>query len=317
MNGGSVWAEPDRYDVVGVGVPYLDIVVGVDEYPGTNRSAPIGEFTISGGGKVPTALVAAARLGLSTALVAGIADDAFGAMIRTELEREGVSLKHAVPAEQSAVSVIVSERKTASRTILYGESAVPPVDVFRDRRLSARLLHISSFGEAEREAVEWAHREGVPIMLDADYYVPAFAEHARDVRLFIGSEHFFRGWNANMALSEKLEYLYAQGPDVVIATLGEAGCMVLDERGLFPVPPFEIKVVDTTGAGDVFHGAYIYAYLQNWDYRDCAVFASAAAALKCTKPGGRRGIPDGEEVRAFLAQNGIDPNQFGKRGSTA
>jgi sugar/nucleoside kinase (ribokinase family) len=317
MNGASVRTETDHYDVVGVGVPYLDIVVGLTEYPGTNRSAPIGELTLSGGGKVPTALAAAARLGLSAALVAGIADDAFGTIIRSELERAGVSLKHAVPSAQSALSIVVSERETAGRTILYSESAVPPVDVFRSGRLSARLLHISSFGEAEREAVAWAHREGIPVMLDADYYDPDFAVHARDVRLFIGSEHYFRNWKPEMALSEKLEYIYAQGPDVVIATLGEAGCMVLDERGLYPVPPFDIRAVDTTGAGDVFHGAYIYAYLQNWDYRDCAVFANAVAALKCMKPGGMRGIPNEEEIRAFLAHHRIDPNHFSKRGRTA
>lgn len=289
------------YDIVGVGVPYLDIVVQVDDVPAVNQSSPIGGFQLSGGGKVPTALVAASRLGLSTALVAGIAGDAFGATIREELEREGVSLLPAAAADKSAISVVLADRATKGRTILYSEAEAPETELFAaDGPLQAKLLHISASGPAERAAVRWANAKRIPVMLDADYYDPAFPGMAGDVALFIGSEHFFAAWRAELELAAKLEAIREAGSRVVIATLGERGCMVLGEGGLRHVPAFAVEVADTTGAGDVFHGAYAAAYLKGLSDFDSAIFASAVSAMKCRHPGGRAGIPHIEEVKLFL-----------------
>lgn len=291
----------DSYDVLGVGVPYLDIVVQVAKVPAPNQSAPISGIRFFGGGKVPTALVAASRLGLKTALVAGVAGDSFAATIREELEREGVAIAHAVAAERSAVSVVLADEATRSRTILYSESAVPATDWFDgDRAPQARLLHISAAGPAEKSAIRWAKRNRIPVMLDADYYDPALAELAADITLFIGSEHFFADWMPGCGIGEKLAAISEAGPQVVVATMGERGCMLRESGVVRHVPAFRVEAVDTTGAGDVFHGAYAVAYLNGRSAYDCAVFASAVSALKCLDVGGRAGIPRMEEVRRFL-----------------
>jgi len=291
----------EKYDIVGIGVPYLDLVVQLEQVPGVNQTAPIAGYKFTGGGKVPTALVAASRLGLRTTLIAGIADDSFGRTIREELVHEGVSLAHAVATESSALSVVLADRRTKSRTILYGTGEVPEVDVFADPNgIAAGLLHISSAGPAEHAGMNWAHNHNVPVMLDADYYDPAFEGLASNVALWIGSEHYFTGFKPDLNLEQKMSLLYEAGPKVVIATLGEKGCIVLDEGGFQAIPAFVVEVVDTTGAGDVFHGAYAYAYLQGWPSGECATFASAVAAMKCRKSGGREGIPRLEEVNLFL-----------------
>ncbi|WP_197081174.1 carbohydrate kinase family protein [Gordoniibacillus kamchatkensis] len=289
------------YDIVGVGVPYLDIVVQVAEIPERNQSAPIAGYKLSGGGKVPTALVAASRLGLSTTLVAGVANDMFGETIRRELEREGVSLQYLTEAEHSAVSVVLVDDATRSRTILYSESEAPVASIFEsDRMLDARLLQISASGNAERAAIGWAKAKRIPIMLDADYYDPAFARMAQDVTLFIGSEHYFDAWMPGHDLMQKMDRIRQAGSPVVVVTQGEKGCMLLDDNGLQHVPAFAVDVVDTTGAGDVFHGAFAVGFLKGWSAHDSCVFASAVSAMKCRSVGGRAGIPNIEEVKLFL-----------------
>ncbi|GGD77902.1 carbohydrate kinase family protein [Paenibacillus nasutitermitis] len=289
------------YDIIGVGVPYLDMVVQIGSMPSLNQSAPITGFQFAGGGKVPTALVAASRLGKSTALVAGLSNDYFGEMIRRDLEKEGITLQAAAESESSAISVVLSDEATRSRTILYSEGEVAHTDLFEtDDAIDGRLLHISASGPVERNAIRWAKRKSLPIMLDADYYDPAFEEMAKDITLFIGSEHYFSSWAPEMELVDKLRRIQSAGPQIVIATLGEKGCMLLDRGKLHAIPAFAVEAVDTTGAGDVFHGAYAAAYLDDGDAYRSAVFASAVSAMKCRQPGGRAGIPSIEEVKRFL-----------------
>ena len=87
-------------------------------------------------------------------------------------------------------------------------------------------------------------------------------------------------------------------------TQGEHGSYTLTAEAEFSTPAFRVPVVDTTGAGDVFHGAYLYGLLQGWDLNSTAAFAGATAALKCTQLGGRAAIPRLPEVLAFMAEQG-------------
>ena len=91
------------------------------------------------------------------------------------------------------------------------------------------------------------------------------------------------------------------GPSVVLVTQGQAGSVCHSNGGTFHTPAFEVDVVDTTGAGDVFHGAFIHGLLQGWELGKAAEFASAVAAIKCRQLGGRAGIPTFEKTMEFLA----------------
>ncbi|HUU81329.1 MAG TPA: PfkB family carbohydrate kinase, partial [Acidobacteriota bacterium] len=94
------------------------------------------------------------------------------------------------------------------------------------------------------------------------------------------------------------------GPKQVVITLGAKGSIGLDRQEIVRQEAFKVKAVDTTGAGDVYHGAYIYGILQGWELRECMRFASAAAALKCKEMGAQSGVPDLEAIRSYMASLG-------------
>jgi ribokinase len=94
-------------------------------------------------------------------------------------------------------------------------------------------------------------------------------------------------------------------PRVVVETLGADGSLTTTRHDSFHTPAFRVNVVNTTGAGDVFHGAYLVGLLEGWDAKATALFASAAAALTCTSLGGPGRIPSSDAVRTFLARQGI------------
>jgi ribokinase len=94
------------------------------------------------------------------------------------------------------------------------------------------------------------------------------------------------------------------GPQIVVQTEGKDGSYTLTAEERFHTPAFDIRVVDTTGAGDVFHGAYLVGLLHGWNLQDVAIFATAVSAIKCTHLGGRKGIPTFEQTLTFLQQQG-------------
>jgi len=105
-----------------------------------------------------------------------------------------------------------------------------------------------------------------------------------------------------------LEKMMGYGPEAAVVTLGERGCVALSDGEFIEEKGFEVDSVDTTGAGDVFHGAFLYAVLREWDIRRCCVFANAVAAMKCRRLGGRTGIPALAEALEFLGERapGLD-----------
>jgi ribokinase len=140
-------------------------------------------------------------------------------------------------------------------------------------------------------------------MLDAGHIRDGMLELVSLCDYVVGSEEFARelvGTDDPSFPGKAIDAIHSYGVGTVTITLGDRGSMTSSEDELFHTPAFPVSAVDTTGAGDVFHGGYIYGLLQNWNIRDITTFASAFAAMKCRKLGGRAGIPDLDEVRSFL-----------------
>ena len=112
---------------------------------------------------------------------------------------------------------------------------------------------------------------------------------------------------------KNLRIIQKQGPDIVIATFGEKGCKGVYGDNYFDVPAFSVKTVDSTGAGDVFHGAFDYFYLQGMSVEECVKYSSAVSAIKCTRAGGRAGIPTVDVVKRFVDTGEIDYTEIDKR----
>ena len=303
------------FDVVGIGDLCLDITAATPRIPATDMASELLYTASQGGGKVPTALVALSRLGASCTLFCTYGGDAAGAFCRQELQDAGVDTGNmvCVTEETTNLTLCLAERETGGRSCIgrYRLRSVLPEEL--DRRVigEARYLHLWNVTEATKLAAEWIHSGGGYVVFDADRYHREIEEHLAMTDIFICSEFFFTGMCGADVSSEALERglreIRGRGPRIAVVTLGARGYAGVDEEGYFEGPAFTgIQVVDSTGAGDVFHGAFLYGLLQGWDARRTARFSSAVSAIKCTAPGGRIGIPDVSITEEFMRSGRID-----------
>ena len=130
-------------------------------------------------------------------------------------------------------------------------------------------------------------------------------EWARLSDYLVASEECARGLGWGLAAKVLRQEKEKLGIKALTITLGERGSITASGDDIFEVPAFRVKAVDTTGAGDVFHGGYLYGVLQGWDLRTAVIFASALAAMKCRMIGGRAGIPGLSEALRFLREKGL------------
>jgi sulfofructose kinase len=293
-------------DVVGLGAATVDYVGLVPHFPEPDDKMAMREFVRQGGGLAATALVALARLGATTRYVGKLGEDDFSRFIRAEFEREGVATDALVlrPEVHGRFAFILVEEGTGLRTILHsghGPAQLAPDELCREAVLSGRALLVdTSDPAAALTAAGWARDAGHPVMLDGDKYSLEARELAAAADYAIVSQRYAAAYTGLADPAAAAAALAQDVPGVVIVTAGRAGAYVDAGSESFHQPVFSVPVKDTTGAGDVFHGAFLYALLQDWNLRRCVTFAAAVAALKCRALGGRAGIPTLPEALVFL-----------------
>ena len=143
---------------------------------------------------------------------------------------------------------------------------------------------------------------GVIVVDDAGYFNPDTDAHTDLIDIFVGSRHYYNGLFKDDNYEKNCRQVQKRGPKIVVFTLGAKGCIGINSNDkYFTLPAYRnISVVDTTGAGDVFHGAFIFGLLQGWDIKKTSKFSSAVSAIKCTRLGGRAAIPDYDTVQKFI-----------------
>jgi ribokinase len=293
----------ERIQVVGLGQACVDYLGRLASYPQEDDKVELIDLHMRLGGPASTALVTLSRLGISTAFLGSISDDAFGAEIIKNLEKEKVDISclKITPGYTSQFAFIVITKKSGNRTIFWQRGSVPhlkPNDVDIRCFPKARILHVDGLMiDASKEAVSQANTLGMTSVLDAGTMREGSLELVSLVDILIASETFAIPLLGSGTLPETaLHALRDLGPSQVVITLGAKGSVGLSDHGIIRQEAFSVPVKDTTGAGDVFHGAYVYGLLQDWDMRQCMRFASAAAALKCEEIGAQAGIPDLEAI---------------------
>ncbi|MCI5529876.1 MAG: PfkB family carbohydrate kinase [Blautia sp.] len=312
-----------RFDVIGIGDPYQDLLVEVDRLPEHNQKIRMHEWCFQGGGNVPTAMAMAGTLGLKVGVVSIVGDDMLGNTAEADYKFNHVDTSHLikVKGKRSNFSVCISERANVGKEFICKAGNFPPLgvkDLDEDYIRSARMIHIGEFTEAILTAARWIHEEGGKVSIDAAYYRPDIYENYEHIDIFIGSEDYYRELCKDKGFTPSdyrtaMEYVKAQGPEIVVFTFGPDGCKGVYEDRYFEVPAFKVDVVDSTGAGDVFHGAFVYAYLQGWNPEKSARFCSGASAIKCTRLGGRAGIPTLPVLERFLETGEIDYTEIDER----
>ena len=296
--------------VVGIGQCAWDMLAVVDHFPQADTKKEALAWEEQGGGPVATALAALSRLGISCRFHGVTGDDREGAAIRQSLVEEGIDVTGLVRRSNAAsqTAFIAIDRDKGTRTIFWKRpSGAPltkgelPPDFLSNAEfllLDGLMMDVSLY--AARQATE----AGVPVLLDAGRVREGMLELARRCQYVVGSEEFARelGWKDDPGSFRQV--IRKHGFGITTITLGSRGSVTFADDEIISCPSFPVETVDTTGAGDVFHGGYLYGLLQKWPLRDTVRFASAVAAMKCRKLGGRAGIPKLSEVLQFLQERG-------------
>ncbi len=293
------------FDAIGLGACSFDFLGIVPFYPSLDERVRMLELHRQGGGEVATALVALSRLGVRTSFVGKIGDDETGRFLVDEFEKENVDTSHIVIEKggSSILAFCVIDKHTGKRTILWHKRMKPllPCELDKEFMLSAEMLHLDQHEpEAAVAAAHWFREAGKKVVLDIDKVDSRLERLVGLVDVLICSEVFAKSFGRDNDYFDAAEKIASSGPETVVITLGEKGCLCRSKENAFVQPAFEVNVVDTTGCGDVFHGAFIYGVLQDWRLREIARFSNAVAAIKCTRVGGRAGIPSRTEVDRFL-----------------
>ncbi len=307
----------DRLDVVGIGLRCVDVVVTLTEMPDWAHGGWVDDFCLQGGGPVGTALVAASMLGVRAGFVGTIGGDEIGRIKRRSLTDYGVDISRAIALQKPENQVAFVYVHAAGGERVFVRNAhmrdypltVEQLD--RDYITRARLLHLDGFyPEASITAARWMHEAGKEVVMDLEKprdgtVKPHMRKLVGIADILICGEGGTRALTGIGDLTIATRAVLAMGPRVVVETLGADGSVTTTRDDSFHTPAFRVKVVNTTGAGDVFHGAYLVGLLKGWDARITALFASGAAALTCTSLGGSKRIPSLDAVKTFLARHGI------------
>jgi sulfofructose kinase len=296
-----------NFDVVGVGLNATDTVLIVPHFPAYAGKAPYEREFVSTGGQVASAMVACARLGLRTRYIGVIGDDERGRTQWDSLQGTGVDLKYVELRQgcpnQSAYIII--DRSTGERTILWKHDEclrIDPASIDEERIDGARLLLIDGHDtDAVARAAQIARARRVPVVVDVDTIYHGFERVLPNVDYLVASAEFPKGWTGLADPFDALEALQKEyGMKVAAMTLGAHGALARADGRFYYAPAYVVNCVDTTGAGDVFHGAFCYAVLQGMPMLEALEFSNAMAALNCTAYGARGGIAGLDAIRSLM-----------------
>jgi sugar/nucleoside kinase (ribokinase family) len=296
-----------EFDVVGVGENSVDYI-GVAAEPPTPRSKqPLVDFTTAPGGQIATAIVTCVRLGWRGRYIGAFGGDEAGRRSRDSLVQENVDVAFCTTIADAAnrIAVILVDARSGERTILWHRDARLRIGVVPTAAAtSGRLLLVD--GEdvhAAGEAAATARRAGIPTIADVDEVTSGTDALLRQIDALIMSEDFPARLTGQAHIGRALEAIEREyGAALVCATLGAGGSLARCGGREIRTPPFPTACRDTTGAGDVFRGAFASACLQwpDGDVERVLAYANAGAAISCRGIGARGGLPAAREIDALL-----------------
>jgi len=308
-------------DVVGLGSPVMDLLVNLPSMPQGDGFMRAEGIFHQGGGKAATGVAATARLGVSSGMMAKVGADYTGDFIIRDFVYNGVDVSRIIrgePGSNSPYCVALSARDTGSRCFI-SKSKPNAVGRIKEGELdysylaSAKALLIESGDPASAAAARFCRENHIAVCVDADGYSKEIEDLLPSIDIFIGSSFYYQKRFEGCSLLSACESVRRAGPQTVWFTLGADGCFGLVDGKQAEIPAYTVPVKDTTGAGDVFHGAYLAEMMTGASHEECARFASAVAAIKCMFVGGRTGIPTRGIAERFMREGTIDIGAYKER----
>ena len=285
-----------------VGVITIDTVASVDKYPGEDERVVANEISRAGGGPAAVAAVAMSRLGIKSAIVGTVGDDADGKEVLNIFAREGVDTSGiSIGTSATAGSVIVASKEHSARAISTRQPVIQAAmnDAAKKLIASAQWLHVDHVGIKRLDEAGISRGKGPQISFDAGYGVETFDPIVVD--LFVPTDRQMALRFPGVDLAVALENDSMKAGNTVVATQGSAGSAGYSpETGLISAPGFKVDVTSTLGAGDVFHGALVAQLIQGHHLQEAMRRANAVAALSCRGLDGQSMIPTTTELNAYL-----------------
>ena len=296
--------------MVGVGRNSIDLLAVVAEFPASNSKQRLQRFARMAGGEIATALVTCAKLGWTTRYIGSFGDDEFGTLSRDSLVAEGVdvSLARTVVGAANQFAIILVDARTGERTILWDRHpglTMAPDLLSNEAVTSGRMLIVDCHEPATAaRAARDARDAGLPTLIDVERVRPGITDLLQQIDAIIASEDFPAALTGYEDPGRAITAIAREfGAALTCVTLGDGGSLAWCGGREIRTRAFQVDCVDTTGAGDVFRGAFVAACLRapDGDIEDVLTYANAAAALSCRTLGARAGIPGPEEVEQLLA----------------
>jgi sulfofructose kinase len=306
-------------DVVGVGVNAVDTLIRLPRFPASDSKMEFSESAVMPGGQVASAMIACQMWGLSTRYVGKVGDDEYAELHRAEFAKADVET-HLISATgcASQSSFILVDQSTGERTVLWKRDArvaLRPADLQREWIIGARALLVDGHDtEAATCAARWAHQAGIPVTADLDNLYPGVEALLENVDFVVSSKEFPERLTGEKDLLNSLPLIHRKFKNhLTAATLGRDGVLAWDGSSFTYSPAYQMEAVDTTGAGDIFHAAFIYAQLQGLQLEEQLSFSCAAAGLNCTGSGARGRIASLEEIRKLMREGNTHPEVYSAR----
>jgi sulfofructose kinase len=288
-----------QFDVCGIGLNATDTLILLPKFPAYAGKVPFEAEIVSPGGQVASAMVTCARLGLRVKYIGTVGDDERGRIQLDSLAGTGINLDDVEVRSNcpNQTAYILIDRSTGERTVLWQRHdclRLSPGSITEEKIAGSRLLHIDAHDTpAVARAAAIARRHGIPVTVDVDTIYHGFDAVLPNIDYLIASSEFPSQWTTERDPLKALELIQEEyGMRVAAMTLGAHGALARMGGRFFYSPAFVVDCVDTTGAGDVFHGAFCYSVLQKMPLAQTLDFSNAMAALNCTRLGARGGIAE-------------------------
>ena len=298
---------PERkpFDVVGFGLNSVDQLCIVPEYPRLDSKTEILRYEKLPGGQVATAVTFLSCMGLKAKYIGKVGGDDTGRFSLQSFDTAAVDVTD-VLVEQGARNqhaIIIIDQRSGERTILCErDSRLDFVESELDEEAvcAGRILHLDGYDSGSLSAAMWCQQRGIPVCIDLDKVVPNCQELLEKIDFLIVSSNFCSDFTGIADPAGSFQALRQCFNGFLAVTLGAQGAMAWVGDRCVTFPGLKVNAVDTTGAGDIFHGAFIYGLLQNWPLRKIMGFANAAAGRSCMHLGARAGIRSYSEILQYL-----------------
>lgn len=302
----TLMAQPGKIDLVGVGLNAIDTLIPLAHFPARGSKTEYTNASILPGGQAATTVIACQSWGLNTRYVGKLGDDEAGNLHRRAFAQAGVDARLVTVADAASPQSLILVDDGGERTVLCRRDErllLQPSDLDRSWIVNTRALHVDGFETAAAtQAASWAHSAGVPVIADLDETYAGVEDLIANVDYLIVSRDFPMRLTGERNLEQALRTARKRfGCAITAATLGADGVLAWDGKRFHACAAYRVPVVDTTGAGDIFHAGFIYGLLQDWPLDRQLEFACASAALNCTCAGARGGISSIAAIENLMA----------------